>query len=73
MSFLFKYIDGGFMVFYTTFNNISVISNINHVGQFYWWRKPEKTTDLSQFTDKLLSHNVLLSTPHHEWGSNLQL
>ena len=47
------------MAFNATFNNITVIS----------WRsvllaeKTEKTTDLPQVTDNLLSHNVVSSTP----------
>ena len=42
-----RYFHGGVMLFNTTIDNISVIS---------WWKKPEdpeKTTDLSQATDKL--------------------
>jgi hypothetical protein len=57
------------MVFNTTFSNISDIS----WRSVHWWRKSEyleKTTDLSQVTDKL--HNVVSSTHRHEWDSNSQ-
>ena len=60
------------MVFNATFNNISVISLRSVLLMEKTGVHGENHRPVASHW-QTLSHNVVSSTPHHEWGSNSQI
>jgi hypothetical protein len=57
--------------FQTKDTKCNVYALVSFIGGGNW--RPEKSPNLTQVTNKLLSHNVVSSTPRHEQNSNSQL